>query len=102
MVAHPLPKHPEKFLPKFDLDKKDYVDDHIKKFMLLFRLMNVDQKYVVYILSPFTFEGQYPTWYFSLRQGSIKVGRILKIPFRMNLEMTKSKQFWFWNYLELK
>jgi len=37
---HPLPKHIEKFLPKFDHDKKDLVEDHIKKFMLHGRLLN--------------------------------------------------------------
>jgi hypothetical protein len=27
---HPLPKHPEKWLPKFDPDSKQIVEDHIK------------------------------------------------------------------------
>jgi hypothetical protein len=35
---HPLPKHPEKWLPKFDLDSKQSAEDHIKKFMLVVRL----------------------------------------------------------------
>jgi hypothetical protein len=35
---HPLPKHPEKWLPKFDPDSKKIVEDHIKKFMLAIRL----------------------------------------------------------------
>jgi hypothetical protein len=63
--AHPLPKHPEKFLPKFDLDKKEYVDDHIKKFMLVVRLMNVEHEYVVYVLFPYTFEGKFNLVLFS-------------------------------------
>jgi hypothetical protein len=29
-VQHDMPKHPEKFLPKFDPDKKDSVENHIK------------------------------------------------------------------------
>jgi hypothetical protein len=35
---HPLPKHLEKWLPKFDLDSKKFVEDHIKNFMLSIRL----------------------------------------------------------------
>jgi hypothetical protein len=35
---HPLPKHPEKWLPKFDPDSKQSAEDHIKKFMLVVRL----------------------------------------------------------------
>jgi hypothetical protein len=35
---HPLPKHLEKWLPKFDLDSKKSTEDHIKKFMLAIRL----------------------------------------------------------------
>jgi hypothetical protein len=38
-VVHPLPKHPEKFLPKFDPDKKDSTEDHIKKFMLVVNIV---------------------------------------------------------------
>jgi hypothetical protein len=34
----PLPKHPQKWLPKFDPDSKQSVEDHIKKFMLAIRL----------------------------------------------------------------
>jgi hypothetical protein len=44
---HLLPKHPEKWLPKFDLDSKQSAEDHIKKFMLAIRLRSVDHEYVV-------------------------------------------------------
>jgi hypothetical protein len=40
-VLHDLPKHPEKFLPKFDPEKKDSAEDHVKKFLLAIRLQNV-------------------------------------------------------------
>lgn len=29
-IQHPLPKHPEKLLPKFDPDNDVYPEDHIK------------------------------------------------------------------------
>jgi hypothetical protein len=35
---HPLPKHPEKWLPKFDPDSKQSAEDHIIFFMLAIRL----------------------------------------------------------------
>jgi hypothetical protein len=40
-AQHPLPKHPEKWIPKFDPDSKQIAEDHIKKFMLAIRLCNV-------------------------------------------------------------
>jgi len=74
--VHPLPKHHEKFLPKFDLDKKEFVDFHIKRFMNFVTSMNVEHGVVIYILFPYTFEGK-TTCYFSLREGSITSWRIL-------------------------
>jgi hypothetical protein len=62
---HPLPKHPEKWLPKFDPDSKQIVEYHIKKFMLAIRLRNVEHEDVVCRLFPYTFEGNASTWYFS-------------------------------------
>jgi hypothetical protein len=44
---HNLPKHPEKLLPKFDPKTSRLLEDHIKKFILAIRLMNVQQKDVV-------------------------------------------------------
>jgi hypothetical protein len=35
---HHMPKHPKKFLPKFDSDKKNLVEEHVKKFLLAIRL----------------------------------------------------------------
>ena len=68
---HPLPKHPEKWLPKFDPDLKKYVEDHIKKFMLVIRLWNVEHEDVVWILFPYTFEGNFSTWYFAQQPQTI-------------------------------
>ena len=62
---HPLPKHPKKWLPKFDPDSKQFAEDHIKKFMLTIRLRSVEHEDVVCRLFPYTFEGNASTWYFS-------------------------------------
>ena len=40
-AQHPLPKHPEKLLPKFYPDNDVSPEDHIKQFMLSLRLMDV-------------------------------------------------------------
>jgi hypothetical protein len=39
--VHNLPRHPEKVLPKFDPETSGFHEDHIKKFILAVRLMNV-------------------------------------------------------------
>lgn len=62
---HPLSKHLEKWLPKFDPDSKQSVDDHIIFFMLAIRILNVEHEDVVCIIFPYTFEGNASTWYFS-------------------------------------
>jgi hypothetical protein len=62
---HPLPKHPEKWLTKFDPDSKRTAEDHIMKFMLDIRLRNVEHEDVVCSLFPYTFEGNASTWYFA-------------------------------------
>jgi hypothetical protein len=68
---HPLPKHPEKWLTKFDPDSKQLAEDHIKKFMLDIRLCNVEHEDVVCRLFPYTFEGSASTWYFAQQPRTI-------------------------------
>ena len=40
-AQHPFPKHPKNLLPKFDSDSDVTPKDHIKKFMLSLKLMDV-------------------------------------------------------------
>lgn len=70
-AQHPLPKHPEKLLRKFDPDNDITPEDHIKQFMLSLRLLEVQHEDVVCILFLYTFVGQASTWFFSLDPGSI-------------------------------
>ena len=63
---HDLPKYPERVLPKFDPGKGISVEDHLKSFYLALILLNVDHKYLVYILFPYTFDPRASSWYFSL------------------------------------
>ena len=60
-AQHPLPKHLEKILPKFNPDNYVLPEDHIKEFILSLRLMNVEH----------TFQGKPSTWFFILAPISI-------------------------------
>jgi hypothetical protein len=53
---HNLPRHPKNILPKFDLETSRFPKDHINKFILAIRGMNVKQEDVVSIFFPYTFE----------------------------------------------
>ena len=69
--VHNLPQHPEKLLPKFDLETLGFPEDHIKKVILAIKLMNVQHEDVVCRLFPYKFENFSSTWYFNLPVGSI-------------------------------
>jgi hypothetical protein len=69
--VHNLPQHPEKLLPKFDPKTYGLPKDHIKKFILVIILMNVQHEDVVCRIFPYTFENSSSTWYFNLPIGSI-------------------------------
>jgi hypothetical protein len=63
---HDMPKHPEKFLPKFDPNKKYFAEDHVKKFISAIRLQNVRHEDVVCHFFSHTFENKSSTWILSL------------------------------------
>jgi hypothetical protein len=48
VAVQPLPKHPKNLLPKFDPDRKDSNKDHIKKIVLIVRLLNVEHEDVIF------------------------------------------------------
>jgi len=56
-----MPKHIEKILPKFDPNKKDSVEAHINKFMLVVKLMNVWHEYFIHMLFSYMFENKAST-----------------------------------------
>jgi hypothetical protein len=58
-------------LPKYDPETSGLPEDHIKKFILAIRLMNVQHEDVVCRLFPYMFENSASTWYFNLPVGSI-------------------------------
>jgi hypothetical protein len=58
-------------IPKYDPETSGLPEDHIKKFILAIRLMNVQHEDVVCIIFPYTFENSASTWYFNLLVGSI-------------------------------
>jgi hypothetical protein len=69
--VHNLPRHPKKFLPKFDPETYGFPKDHIKKFILAIKLMNVLHEEMVCRIFPYTLENSASTWYFNLPVGSI-------------------------------
>jgi len=58
---HNLHRNPEKLLPKFDPKTSGFPEDHIKKFILAIRLMNLQHKDVLCRLFPYNFENSTST-----------------------------------------
>jgi len=68
---HNLPRHPKKFLPKYDPETSGSPEYHVKKFIHAIRLMHVQHADVVCGLFLYMFENLDSTWYFNLPIGSI-------------------------------
>jgi hypothetical protein len=58
-------------LPKYDPETSGLPKDHIKKFILVIIIMNVQHEDIVCRIFPHTFENSASTWYFNLPVGSI-------------------------------
>ena len=69
--TRPLPKKPQKFLPKYDPDDDISLEHHIKQFMDSLKLMNVEHEDVICRLCPHTLQGKATKWFFNLTPGSI-------------------------------
>jgi hypothetical protein len=70
-TSNPLPKHPKKFLPKYDLDDGVLPEYHIKQFMISLNLMNVEHEDVVSRLFLHTLKGKASKWFFNLAPRSV-------------------------------
>ena len=86
---HRLPKNPEKWLAKFNLDEEIPVEDHIKYFMLSTRLRKIIHEDVFCRLFPYMFEGKASTWYFSSEAISIPSWDVFSELFTQNFGMTR-------------
>lgn len=75
---HPLPKHPERWLPKFNPDDGLPAEENLHNYMLATNLNEVDEEDIVVILFPYTLTGSTGSWYFSSPVNSILVGIFLK------------------------
>lgn len=69
--AHGLTKSLNNFSPKYDTEICAHLENHIKLFIIVVRVMKVKYEYVVFRLFPYTFEGKESTCYFILQQASI-------------------------------
>jgi hypothetical protein len=99
---HPFPKHPEKWLPKFDPDSKKSAEDHIKKFILSIRLWSVENEYGVCKLFPYTSEGNASTWYFAQQPQTIVSWDKFETYFLENFGDDKSSEFLVMEIYSLK
>ena len=68
---HALPQNVDNSLPKFDLEKGIYIDDHLQSFYLALELLAVEHEDVVCRLFPHTFETKASARYFGLQENSI-------------------------------
>ena len=69
---HNLPQAFDKLLPRFDLEERIDVDDHLQSFDLAVEGSRAGEyEYVVCRLFPHTLKGAAASWYFSLPANSI-------------------------------
>jgi hypothetical protein len=93
-ILHDMPKHPEKFLPKLDPERKYSSKDHDKNFLSNIRLQNVQHEDVVCQLFSHTFENKATTWFFSLDEASITSWRIFETIFLKKFGEDKTPLPW--------
>ena len=69
---HNLPQAFDKLLPKFDLDERTVVDDHLQSFYLAVEGLRAGEyEDVVCRLFPHTLKGAAASWYFNFPANSI-------------------------------
>lgn len=68
---HPLPKHPERWLPKFNRDDGLPTEENLHNYMLAINLNEVVGEEFVVRLFSYTLTGSPRSWYFSLPVNSI-------------------------------
>lgn len=73
--------HPEKWLPKFNLDTGILAEEHINNFTLSVNLNGVTEEDVVVRIFPYTLQGIVGSWYLSLPSGSITSWNIFQEQF---------------------
>ena len=68
---NPLPKNPNRLLPKFDPDNDILPKTHLDKFMLAMNIMNVQHEDVACRLFCLTLQGKASSLFFNLLFGPI-------------------------------
>lgn len=66
-----MPRHPDKHLPKYDLEKGTTTEDHMNKFYLALQMVKVQHDNVACRLFPHILENKAATWYHSLPMASV-------------------------------
>jgi len=84
---HPLPKHPEKWLPKFNPDYGLLVEEILHNYMLAINLNDVDEEDVVVRLFLHLLQDQQGLGTFHYQPILLLVGMFFKNKFSLNLVM---------------
>ena len=101
-AQYPFPKHPENIIPKFDSDNNVLPEDHIKRFMLSLRLMNVEHEDVVCRYFSYTFVGKVSMRFFSLAARSITSWQQFKTSFITQFGDDKTNGIMFLELSQMK
>jgi len=76
-----FPAHPEKWLPKFNLDIGILIEEHINNFILSINLNGVTKEDVVVRLFPYTLQETAGSCIFHYQQDPLLVGMLSKSNF---------------------
>ena len=101
-AQHQVPKHLEKRLPKFDPDNDVLPEDHINKFMISLRLMNVEHEDFVCRLFLYAFQGKASTWFFNLALRSITSWKQFETTFMTQFGDDKTSRILFLQISRIK
>lgn len=99
---HPLRKHLEKIIPKFDPNNDVLLEDHIKQFMISLRLMNVGNEDVVCRLFSDVFVGKESMQFFSLIARSIRYWKQFETTFLTQFGDDKTPRVLFLDISRIK
>jgi len=69
--THDLPRHLEKYITKFDLDRKNSAKEHLLRYKMKLETLQVEHEDVTCKLFSYSLEGKASSWFCNLAFGSI-------------------------------
>ena len=90
LPLHNLPQAFDKLLPKFDLEERTAIDDHLQRFYLALEGLRAGEyEDLVCRLFPHTLKGAAASWYFFFLQTLFLIGTLLKGFSEVNIQPRK-------------